>query len=125
MPRGGIPDDVELMPLGRRWREPSKPGFRIGGSPPTKPMGQVKYLRVWLELHDVAHAMATCRNDTFIITECGDDRADILIACLPARAWKRLSVGAGAHWPRDTTGRVCRSVSSGRPAAVTGCWPIV
>lgn len=63
--------------------------------------GQVKYLRVWLEQHDVAHVMATRRNDTLITTECGEDRADTLIAGLPARAWQRLSVGAGAQGPRE------------------------
>ena len=63
--------------------------------------GQVKYLRVWLEQHDAAYVLATKCNDTLITTEAGERRADELIAALPARAWRRLSVGAGAHGPRD------------------------
>ncbi len=65
--------------------------------------GQVKYLRVWLERHDCAHVLATKRNDTLITTDGlsgGEQRADTLIAALPTRAWRRLSVGAGAHGPR-------------------------
>jgi len=65
--------------------------------------GQVKYLRVWLEQHDCPHVLATKRNDTLIATDGlsgGEQRADTLIAALPRRAWRRLSVGAGAHGPR-------------------------
>jgi SRSO17 transposase len=66
--------------------------------------GQVKYLRVWLEQHDAAYVLATKCNDTLITTvgiTASERRADELIAELPARAWRRLSVGAGAHGPRD------------------------
>ncbi|MGW4370949.1 IS701 family transposase [Nocardia takedensis] len=63
--------------------------------------GQVKYLRVWLEQHDVAHVLATRRNDTLNTTGLGQARADELVAALPARAWQRISAGAGAHGPRD------------------------
>jgi SRSO17 transposase len=73
--------------------------------------GQVKYLRVWLEAHDAAYVLATKCNDTLISAggcdeaiagiAAGERRADELIAELPARAWRRLSVGAGAHGPRD------------------------
>ncbi|MBF6339713.1 IS701 family transposase [Nocardia abscessus] len=63
--------------------------------------GQVKYLRVWLEHHDIAHVLATRRNDTLITTGFGQARADELVAALPARAWQRISAGAGAHGPRD------------------------
>jgi SRSO17 transposase len=66
--------------------------------------GQVNYLRVWLEEHDCPYVLATKRNDTLIATEgqaTGERRADALVAALPARAWRRLSVGAGAHGPRD------------------------
>jgi SRSO17 transposase len=65
--------------------------------------GQVKYLRVWLEQHDVAYVLATKCNDTLLPTDgvgAAEQRADALIAALPARAWRRLSVGAGAHGPR-------------------------
>ena len=61
--------------------------------------GQAKYLRVWLEEHDAAYVLATRCDD--LLTATGQtDRADALIAALPARSWRRLSVGAGAHGPR-------------------------
>jgi SRSO17 transposase len=63
--------------------------------------GQVKYLRVWLEQHDLAHVLATRCNDDVITTEFGTARADALVAALPARAWRRLSVGRGAHGLRE------------------------
>ncbi|MFD4198797.1 IS701 family transposase [Amycolatopsis thermoflava] len=63
--------------------------------------GQVKYLRLWLEAHDAAHVLATKVNDTLITTGGREARADELIADLPARSWRRLSVGAGAHGPRE------------------------
>jgi hypothetical protein len=31
----------------------------------------------------------------------GEQRADVLIARLPARAWQNISAGAGAHGPRE------------------------
>jgi SRSO17 transposase len=63
--------------------------------------GQVKYLRLWLEAHDAAHVLATKVNDTLVTTGGREARADELIADLPARSWRRLSVGAGAHGPRE------------------------
>jgi SRSO17 transposase len=63
--------------------------------------GQVKYLRVWLEQHDIAHMLATRRNDTLITTGFGQARADELVAALPARSWQQISAGAGGHGPRD------------------------
>jgi SRSO17 transposase len=63
--------------------------------------GQVKYLRVWIEQHDVCYVLATRCNDDVITVGAGTGRADKLIAVLPAKAWRRLSVGAGAHGPRD------------------------
>jgi hypothetical protein len=61
----------------------------------------VKYLRVWLEQHDTSYVLATRCNDDVITPSAGTGRADKLIAALPAKAWRRLSVGAGAHGPRD------------------------
>ena len=63
--------------------------------------GQVKYLRVWLEARDVAYVLATRRNDMLITIEGRQARADDLVADLPARAWRRISAGAGAHGPRE------------------------
>jgi SRSO17 transposase len=62
--------------------------------------GQVKYLRVWLEQHDISYVLATRCNDD-VTTSAGTGRADKVIAALPAKAWRRLSAGAGAHGPRD------------------------
>ena len=89
--------------------------------------GQVKYLRVWLEHHDAPYVLATKRNDTLITAgpEFGlaERRADELIAALDPRAWRRLSVGAGAHGPRDYDWARGRSGSAGHPGAGTGYWP--
>ncbi len=63
--------------------------------------GQVKYLRAWLEDRDAAHVLATKVNDLLTTAEGAELRADELIADLSARAWRRLSVGAGAHGPRE------------------------
>jgi SRSO17 transposase len=63
--------------------------------------GQVKYLRVWLEEHDAAHVLALRCCDPLRSVEGAERRADDLIAELPTRAWRRLSVGAGAHGPRE------------------------
>jgi SRSO17 transposase len=63
--------------------------------------GQVKYLRVWLEQHDRSYVLATRCNDEVITADGRAGRVDELIAALPDRSWRRLSVGAGAHGPRD------------------------
>jgi SRSO17 transposase len=62
--------------------------------------GQVKYLRVWLEQHDASYVLATRCNDDVYTTSGRSGRADEMIAGLSARAWCRISVGAGAHGPR-------------------------
>jgi len=63
--------------------------------------GQVKYLRVWLEQRGVSYVLATRCNDAVITTDGRTGLVEELIAGLPAKAWRRLSVGAGAHGPRD------------------------
>ena len=62
--------------------------------------GQAKYLQAWLEEQDVSYVMAIRRSDT-LTTPAGEQRADALIAAAPARSWQRISVGAGAHGPRE------------------------
>lgn len=104
----GIPDEVEFatkprqaMAMLERAISASVP---FGWVTADEAYGQVKYFRVWLEQHDAPYVLATKRNDTLITTDgigAGERRADELIAALPARAWRRLSVGAGAHGPRD------------------------
>jgi SRSO17 transposase len=63
--------------------------------------GQVKYLRVWLEQRDVSYVLATRCNDDVLTADAHTGRVDELIAALPAKAWRRASVGPGAHGPRD------------------------
>ena len=63
--------------------------------------GQAKFLHLWLEERDVSYVLAIRRSDT-LTTASGEQRADALIAAVPARAWQRLSVGAGAHGPRES-----------------------
>ena len=63
--------------------------------------GQAKYLHGWLEDRDVPYVLAIRRSDT-LTTPVGEQRADALIAAAPAHAWQRLSVGAGAHGPRES-----------------------
>ena len=85
--------------------------------------GQAKYLQAWLEERDVFYVLAIRRSDT-LTTADGAQRADALVAALPARAWQRLSVGAGAHGPREYDwARVPVQTPAGGPAAGTGCWP--
>jgi SRSO17 transposase len=62
--------------------------------------GQAKYLRRWLEERDVSYVMAIRCSDTFTI-DGSEQRADALTAALPPQSWQRLSVGAGAHGPRE------------------------
>jgi SRSO17 transposase len=62
--------------------------------------GQVKYLRVWLEEQDAFYVLATKCDDDMLPFTPGAGRADALVAALPTRAWRRLSIGAGAHGPR-------------------------
>ena len=76
-------------------------GVPVGWVTGDEAYGQVGYLRFWLEERDVAHVMATRRNDLVITTRGRDARVDELVAALPARSWSRISAGPGAHGPRD------------------------
>jgi SRSO17 transposase len=101
----GVPDGVEFATkprLAQRMLQRAiDAGVPFAWFTADEAFGQVKYLRVWLEERDVFHVMATKRNDTLITTAAGEERADALVAALPARAWRRLSAGAGAHGPRE------------------------
>jgi hypothetical protein len=81
--------------------------------------GQAKYLRVWLEERGVSYVMAIRRCDTFT-TSVGEQRADALIAELPARSWQRLSAGAGAHGPPEYHWARIAIPGAAKPAAGTG-----
>ena len=105
----GIPDDVDFQTKPRLGMAMLERAFAAGVTfswvTADEAYGQVKYLRVWLEQHDAPYVLATKRNDTLITAgpDFGfvEQRADALIAALNPRAWRRLSVGAGAHGPRD------------------------
>ncbi|MFF5037556.1 IS701 family transposase [Nocardia salmonicida] len=63
--------------------------------------GQAGYLREWLESRDVSYVLAT-RCDQRVATRADRvARVDELVAEFAAGAWQRLSVGAGAHGPRE------------------------
>jgi SRSO17 transposase len=101
----GIPDETEFVTKPRQAMTMLARAF--AASVPfawvtaDEAYGQVKYLRAWLEEHDAAHVLSTKVNDTVVTTEGAQARADVLIAGLPPRAWRRLSAGAGAHGPRE------------------------
>jgi SRSO17 transposase len=100
----GIPDEIEFTTKPRQGMvmlaRAFDAGVPFGWVTADEAYGQVAYLRVWLEQQDAAHVVATKCNDTLITTDAGARRAQDMIAELPARAWRRLSVGAGAHGPR-------------------------
>ena len=100
----GIPDEVEFATKPRQaiaMLGGIDAGVAFSWVTADEAYGQVKYLRVWLEQHDAPYVLATKCNDTLITSDAGERRAEELICELPARAWRRLSVGAGAHGPRD------------------------
>lgn len=101
----GIPDEVEFATKPRQAMAMLARALRAGVPfawfTADEAYGQVKYLRVWLEERDVAYVLATRCSDTLITTEGHQARADDLVAALPARAWRRISAGAGAHGPRE------------------------
>src|SRR6266516_1203706 len=103
MPRAvGIPDEVEFTPKPRQAQamlsRAIEAGVPFAWFTADEAYGQAKYLQAWLEDRDVSHVMAIRRSDTFTTSE-GEQRADALTAACPARAWQRLSTGAGAHGP--------------------------
>ena len=101
----GIPDEVEFA---------TKPRLMIamleralaakvpfGWFTADEAYGQAGYLRDWCEDHDVFYVMAT-RCDHQMTTRADRvARADVLVAEFGDRTWQRLSVGAGAHGPRE------------------------
>ena len=105
----GIPDEIEFATKPRQaigmLERAIAAGVLFSWVTADEVYGQVKYLRVWLETHDAAYVLATKCNDTLVTAgpEFGvpEQRADTLIAGLDPRAWRRLSVGAGAHGIRD------------------------
>ncbi len=101
----GIPDDVEFATkpvlAQAMLARAVEAGVPFSWVTADEAYGQVKYLRVWLEQHDCSYVLATRCNDDVFTTDGRAGRVDELVAALPAKAWRRLSVGAGAHGPRD------------------------
>src|SRR6185437_5754827 len=62
--------------------------------------GQAKWLQAWLEERDAWYVMAIRCSGT-LTTAAGEQRADALTAALPARSWRKISVGAGGARPRE------------------------
>jgi SRSO17 transposase len=100
----GIPEDIEFAPKARLAQamlaRAIEAGVPFAWFAADEVYGQAKYLRRWLEERDVAYVMAIRCSDTFPVSGA-EQRADSLIAALPARSWQRLSAGAGAHGPRE------------------------
>jgi SRSO17 transposase len=101
----GVPDEVEFSTKPRQamamLTRAFDAGVPFGWVTADEAYGQAKYLRVWLEERDAAYVLATRRNDTLITITGRQCRADELVAALDARAWRRVSAGAGAHGPRE------------------------
>lgn len=101
----GIPDEVEFATKPRQLiamlARALDAGVPFAWVTADEAYGQAHYLCDWLEQRDAAYVLATKRTDTVITVEGVPGRVDELIADLPTRAWRRLSVGAGAHGPRE------------------------
>jgi SRSO17 transposase len=101
----GIPEEVEFATKPRQaiamLARAVEAGVPFGWVTADEAYGQAKYLRVWLEERDICYVLATRRNDDMLTTDGATGRADELVAALPARAWRRISAGAGAHGPRE------------------------
>ena len=100
----GIPEDVEFTTKPRQAQamisRAIAAGVPFAWFTADETYGQAKYLQAWLEGRDVSYVMAIRCSDTLTMP-AGEQRADVLIAAAPVRAWQRLSTGAGAHGPRE------------------------
>ncbi len=101
----GIPDEVEFATkpqhAQRMIQRAIDAGMPFSWVTADEAYGHAGYLRTWLEERDVFHVLALQSNDMLSTADGDERRADELAAALPARAWRRLSVGAGAHGPRE------------------------
>ena len=100
----GIPDETEFASKPRLAQamisRAPQAGVPFAWFTADEACGQAKWLQAWLEERDVSYVMAIRRSDT-LTTAAGERRADALIAALPARAWQKISAGAGARGPRE------------------------
>jgi SRSO17 transposase len=101
----GVPEDVEFTTKPRvaiaMLQRALNAGVPFSWFTADEAFGQAKYLRLWLEQHDIAHVVATRCNDDVVTVDMRPRRVNELVAELPTRAWRRLSCGQGAHGPRD------------------------
>ena len=101
----GIPDEVEFATKPRQLiamlARALEAGVPFAWVTADEVYGQAGYLRDWLEERDLAYVLVIRSVD--LVTTTDDDRvaAREAIAALPARGWRRLSAGAGAHGPRE------------------------
>ena len=100
----GIPDDVEFTTKPRQAQamiaRAVAAGVPFSWFTADEAYGQAKWLQAWLEDQDIWYVMAIRCSDTLTTPE-GEQRADALIAAVPARSWQKISAGAGAHGPRE------------------------
>ncbi|MFT7841555.1 IS701 family transposase, partial [Saccharothrix sp. BKS2] len=100
-----IPDEVEFATKPRQLMTMLARAFDAGVPfawvTADEAYGQAPCLRDWLEERDASHVLAIKCKDTLVTPDGRRTRADELIAALPRRSWRRLSVGAGAHGPRE------------------------
>jgi hypothetical protein len=100
----GIPEEVEFATKPRQAQAMISRAIAVGVPfawfTADETYGQAEWLQAWLEDQDVSYVMAIGCSDT-LTTPAGEQRAGALIAAAPARAWQRISTGAGAHGPRE------------------------
>lgn len=114
-----IPDDVEFATKPRQMiamlARAIDAGVPFAWVTADEVYGQAGYLRDWLEDRAAGYVLAIRSIDLVTTTE--DERvvAQQAIAELPGRAWRRLSVGAGAHGPREYDWARIRIRTSWRP----------
>ncbi|WP_370946817.1 IS701 family transposase [Amycolatopsis sp. cg5] len=103
--KAGIADEVEFETKPRQAMAMLERAFAAGVPfawvTADEAYGQAQYLRDWLEARDAAHVLALKISDTVTTVDGEKARTGELVADLPAKAWRRLSVGAGAHGPRE------------------------
>ncbi len=91
----GIPDGVEFATKPRQAQamiaRAIAAGVPFAWFTADEVYGQAKWLQAWLEDQDVSYVMAIRCSDTVTMPD----------AAVPARAWQRISAGAGAHGPRE------------------------
>jgi SRSO17 transposase len=100
----GIPDEAEFTTKPRQAQamiaRAVAAGVPFSWFTADEAYGQAKWLQAWLEGQDIWYVMAIRCSDTLTTPE-GEQRADALIGGVPARAWQKISAGAGAHGPRE------------------------